>query len=67
MTKEEEIVMSHRDIFAKDIEWGQGSEDGIEYTRFLLEEDNPKGPMIVMSTYRSFRSWTNGTPRARRT
>jgi quercetin dioxygenase-like cupin family protein len=51
MAKEEEIVMSHRDIFADDIEWGQGSEAGIAYTRFLLEENNPKGPMIVMSKF----------------
>ena len=54
MAKDEENVMSgrtHQDIFAKDIEWGEGSDPGIQYTRFLLEEGNPKGPMIVMSKF----------------
>ncbi|MCX7864168.1 MAG: hypothetical protein N2423_03885 [Novosphingobium sp.] len=42
---------THRDIFADDIEWAKGSEPGISYARFLLEEGDATSPMIVMSKF----------------
>jgi len=41
----------HRDIFAKDIEWNPGSDPGVSYARFLFEEDNPKGPLVILSKF----------------
>lgn len=42
----------HKDIFAKDIEWGRGTSDGIQYARFLLDEENAaQSPMVILSKF----------------
>jgi anti-sigma factor ChrR (cupin superfamily) len=42
----------HKDIFAKDIVWAQGASPGIQYTRFLLDEENPvTSPLVIMSKF----------------
>lgn len=41
----------HRDIFAADIEWGKGSSDGIQYARFLMDEDDTSSPLIILSKF----------------
>jgi anti-sigma factor ChrR (cupin superfamily) len=42
----------HKDIFAKDIEWRPGTGDGIQYARFLLDEDNAAtSPMVILSKF----------------
>jgi anti-sigma factor ChrR (cupin superfamily) len=41
----------HRDIFAKDIAWGRGSSDGIQYARFLMDEDDTSSPLVVLSKF----------------
>ncbi|MET0240416.1 MAG: hypothetical protein ABW184_11025 [Sphingobium sp.] len=41
----------HRDIFAKDIEWRDGSGDGIRYARFRMDEDNPAAPTVILSKF----------------
>ena len=42
----------HRDIFAKDIAWGEGASPGIRYARFLLDEDKAaESPMVILSTF----------------
>jgi anti-sigma factor ChrR (cupin superfamily) len=51
----EESVMAgrgHKDIFAKDIAWAPGSDPGVQYARFLLDEENAAGsPMVILSTF----------------
>lgn len=42
---------SHRDIFARDIAWGRGSSDGIQYARFLMDEDDTSSPLIILSKF----------------
>jgi anti-sigma factor ChrR (cupin superfamily) len=42
----------HKDIFAKDIPWGQGSGAGVQYARFLLDEGNAAAsPMVILSKF----------------
>ncbi|RZK02646.1 MAG: hypothetical protein EOO76_05970 [Novosphingobium sp.] len=42
----------HKDIFADDIAWGQGASPGIQYARFLLDEDNAAtSPMVILSKF----------------
>lgn len=41
----------HRDIFAPDIEWRDGTEDGVRYARFRMDEENPSSPSIILSTF----------------
>ena len=41
----------HSDIFAADIDWRQGSDPGIEYARFPLDEANPSAPMVILSRF----------------
>ncbi len=36
---------------AADIEWRDGSGDGIRYARFRMDEDNPASPSIILSTF----------------
>ena len=42
---------AHRDIFAGDVEWGEGSSPGIRYASFLMEEGDPSSPLVVLSTF----------------
>jgi len=42
---------SHRDIFAADIAWGQGSSPGISYARFMMDEDDPQSPLMILSNF----------------
>lgn len=41
----------HRDIFAKDIEWGQGTGPGIRYARFLMDEDDTSSPLVILTKF----------------
>lgn len=41
----------HRDIPAADIEWRDGSGEGIRYARFPLNEANPHGPNVILTTF----------------
>lgn len=42
----------HRDIFAEDIVWGQGTGPGIQYARFLLDEENAAAsPVVILSKF----------------
>ena len=41
----------HRDIFARDIVWGQGSGPGVQYARFLMDEDDTGSPLVILSKF----------------
>lgn len=41
----------HRDIFAKDIEWGQGTGPGVRYARFLMDEDDSGSPLVILTKF----------------
>jgi len=42
----------HKDIFARDIAWADGTEPGIRYARFLLDDENPAtSPMVILSKF----------------
>ena len=41
----------HRDIFAKDIDWAKGSSDGIDYARFLMDEDDTSSPLVILTKF----------------
>ncbi len=41
----------HRDIFAKDIEWSRGSGGGIQYARFLMDEDDTTSPLVILTKF----------------
>lgn len=45
------VGRGHRDIFAADIEWGQGTSPGIQYARFLMDEDDTSSPLIILSKF----------------
>ena len=42
---------NHRDIFAQDIDWKKGSSDGIDYTTYLMDEDDTTSPLIVLTKF----------------
>lgn len=44
---------SHRDIFAKDVTWGRGSSDGIQYARLLMDEDDKSSPLVILSKFQA--------------
>ncbi len=44
-------VSKHRDIFAADIVWREGTEDGISYARFPMDEANPHAPTLILSKF----------------
>lgn len=41
----------HRDIPADQIDWRDGTEPGIRYARFRLDEDDTASPSIVLSRF----------------
>ena len=41
----------HRDIFASDIVWGKGTGDGIEYAGFMMDEEDPSSPRIILTKF----------------
>ena len=41
----------HRDIFAADIAWAKGTSDGIDYARFLMDEDDHDSPLIILTKF----------------
>ena len=45
------MAKGHRDIFAADIEWGEGSSPGIQYAGFLMDEEDPSSPFVVLSRF----------------
>jgi anti-sigma factor ChrR (cupin superfamily) len=42
---------NHRDIFADDIEWAEGTSPGIRYARFLFDEGDPTSPLMILSKF----------------
>jgi len=42
---------AHRDIFAKDIAWAEGTSPGISYARFLMDESDPSSPLMILSKF----------------
>ena len=41
----------HQDILATDIEWRNGSRDGIKYARFEVNPDKKDAPSVVMTKF----------------
>ncbi len=41
----------HRDIFAKDIVWAQGSSPGIRYARYPMDERDTSAPLVVLTKF----------------
>ena len=42
----------HKDTFAQDIAWSQGTGPGVQFARFLLDEDSPAAsPMVILSKF----------------
>jgi anti-sigma factor ChrR (cupin superfamily) len=41
----------HQSILAADVEWRPGSEAGIRYARFRMDEANPASPTVILSTF----------------
>ena len=41
----------HRDIFAQDVEWNRGTGDGIQYARYLMDEDDTTSPLIILTKF----------------
>ncbi|MDE2303581.1 MAG: hypothetical protein KGK11_13590 [Sphingomonadales bacterium] len=42
----------HKDIFAKDIAWADGTAPGVRYARFLLDGANPAAsPLVILSKF----------------
>lgn len=41
----------HRDIAAADIEWREGTEPGIRYARFRMDEEDAASPGIILSDF----------------
>jgi anti-sigma factor ChrR (cupin superfamily) len=41
----------HRDIFADDIVWAKGTGDGIDYARFLMDEDDTTSPLVILTKF----------------
>ena len=42
---------NHQSIFAANVEWRPGSDDGIQYARFCMDETNPSSPTIILSKF----------------
>ena len=42
---------NHQSIFAANVEWRPGSDDGIHYARFCMDETNPSSPTIILSKF----------------
>lgn len=44
--------MAHKDIYAKDIVWNQGTGAGIQYARFSLDDENAAtAPGVILSKF----------------
>ena len=41
----------HRSIFAANVDWREGSESGIQYARFRMDETNPTSPTMILSKF----------------
>ena len=41
----------HRDIHSDTIEWARGESDGVQYARFLLDEDDTGAPLIILARF----------------
>jgi anti-sigma factor ChrR (cupin superfamily) len=41
----------HKDIPAAEIEWRDGTGEGIRYSRFLIDDANPSAPSIILSKF----------------
>ena len=41
----------HQNIFAANIEWRPGSDEGIHYARFRMDVNNPASPTMILSKF----------------
>lgn len=41
----------HRDFFADAIEWAPGTDPGVTYARFMMDEGNANAPLIILSKF----------------
>lgn len=41
----------HRNIFASEIVWGSGTQDGIRYARLLMDEHDLSSPLIILTKF----------------
>jgi anti-sigma factor ChrR (cupin superfamily) len=41
----------HQSIFAANVEWRQGNEEGIQYARFRMDDANPASPTMILSKF----------------
>jgi anti-sigma factor ChrR (cupin superfamily) len=41
----------HRDVFASDIEWSQGTSEGIQYASFPMDEADASSPLVILSRF----------------
>lgn len=41
----------HRDFFAEDIEWAEGTSPGTLYSRFLMDEGDPTSPLVILTKF----------------
>jgi anti-sigma factor ChrR (cupin superfamily) len=42
---------NHRFILAANVDWRRGSDDGIQYARFCMDETNPSSPTVILSKF----------------
>ena len=45
------MSVDHQNIFAANIKWLAGSEPGIHYARFRMDEANPNSPTMILSKF----------------
>jgi anti-sigma factor ChrR (cupin superfamily) len=41
----------HRNVFASEIVWGRGTQDGVQYARLLMDEQDSSSPLIVLAKF----------------
>jgi anti-sigma factor ChrR (cupin superfamily) len=41
----------HQDIAASDIVWRNGSDPGVTYARFRMDDANPNSPLMILSKF----------------
>ena len=41
----------HQDYPLEDLEWNQGSQEGIKYARFIMDQDDPSSPVMLMTKF----------------
>jgi anti-sigma factor ChrR (cupin superfamily) len=41
----------HRDMFADEMQWAEGTSPGVLYTRFMMDEDDPSSPLAILTKF----------------